>query len=296
MPLARCRAQDPPPPGPARGRPDSRRAVPYRLQAASDFLEVYAREGQLLWMQRFDGSVRQSLLVDLDGDGAEEVVVAVGGHGAQSGSVFALDAAGEVLWQRDTNAASPYSGGGSGKLSVRRVLAADALERPGREVLALSIDAQGWYPARLTLLGHRGEIVSSYWHPGHLHHVMVSAADEQARPSIILAGLNNDLRPRLPGDGSVPVVFALDPEDAGGQAPPFLGRGAHGRHLWYGIILPKSQNVERLFPVTRRGDGRREIAVWTSAGHILYLGFDGTLQGRARSDGATGTIDFRRLR
>jgi hypothetical protein len=157
------------------------------------------------------------------------------------------------------------------------------------------VDADGWYQSRLTIWDSDGSLLSSYWHPGHLHKVIIGAKTPRHPPLIVVGAVNNDLRSLFDAEHSIGAVFCLDPRDAGGEAPPFAGRssrGWSGAGVWYGVLLPENQSVQRLQVLDRDRDGEREISVWTSTGHVFYLTFEGEVIGRASSDGAQGESRF----
>ncbi|MCU1350533.1 MAG: caspase family protein [Acidobacteria bacterium] len=93
--------------------------------------------------------------------------------------------------------------------------------------------------------------------------------------------VNNDLPQALAADGYIPSVFILDPRNVSGQAPPYFGRSKEGTQLWYGVILPTHQTIERLELVDRNQNGTKQISVWMSSRNVLYLDFDGNLTGTA---------------
>lgn len=293
MPLAPCKvAKSPPPPMPD-APADATALQPFRAEGEGEFLKVYNKKGNVLWMHRVVGLAARHAIADLDGDGSKEVVLGVQERGEDTGKVIALDARGNVLWSTDTASPYNYSGARSGKMAINALETADLFKRGKRQVVALSIDAQGWYQSCLTIIESDGRILSSYWHPGHLHHLAIGARSASEPLRIAVAGVNNDLRSVLKTKDSVPGVFLLDPLAVSGEAPPYLGKTKAGSHVWYGIIAPTDNEVDRLDVVDRDGDHQNEISVWTRMGHVLYLNFDGKVIGRAGGDNVAGAIDFR---
>ncbi len=86
--------------------------------------------------------------------------------------------------------------------------------------------------------------------------------------------------------------YLLDPHKVAGEAPPYLGQLRESTQLWYGVILPTNQAIERLELVDRGQAGTKQISVWMSSRNVLYLDFDGRVVGIARGDGSTGEVTF----
>lgn len=279
----------------AAGADDPAARQPFRVTVFDDYLEVFNELRVLLWAERVSGRIVRGEVADLDADGSMEVVVGVGAGGEDTGLLMAFDAQGRRLWATSTTATYNYAGGRSGRLAVRDLLVADLFGTGEKQVVALAADEQGWYQARLTVIGAGGEFLSSYWHPGHLTHVAVGGAAPGSPKRIAVAGINNDLGRRFSGPGYPRVVFLLDPRNTAGEAPPYLGAAGRGSQLWYSVILPKEQNIARLDIIDREPDGTPEISVWTETGHIFYLDFQGNLVGRARGDLASGESFYRRI-
>jgi hypothetical protein len=278
MPLATC------------DRPKS--ALPADVRTSGHIFNVFDDAGVRLWGREVKGAIAQAEVSDLDGDGVREVIVGVGGAGADTGKILVFDGSGAPLWSNDTMAPYPYGTAFSGRMAVRAFTTGDLYNDGKREVASVSIDAQGWYPSRLCIFDSAGNLRASYWHPGHLQHVIIGAATAHGTPRIVVAGVNNDLRQVLDTDGYVPSVFVLDPRKVAGEAPPYFGRSTEGTQLWYGVILPTHQTIERLELVDRAQNGTKQISVWMSSRNVLYLDFDGNLTGTGRGDGSTGDVTF----
>lgn len=275
MPLAVCERSQSPASNPAAARFMDRS------------FNVFNRSGLWLWGDQVDGIVAHTETADLDGDGRNEVVVGVGPGGEDTGKILVFDESGELRWSAETTTRFNYAGGQSGRMTVRTFLTGDLFRRGQRQVVVLSQDAEGWYQSRLSVLDSDGRLLSSYHHPGHLHRVALGAPSPEEAPRILVAGLNNDLRPRFKSEANVGAVFVLDPADIRGEAPPYYGRAGKGSHLWYGVLSPAGQAIERLEVVDRDQDGTREISVWTSSGFAFYLDFAGHLLTVAGTDKAT---------
>lgn len=271
-------------------------AMPVSVRSSERIFNVFDAAGIRLWGGEVDGLIVQAEMADLDGDGVREVVVGVAGSGSDTGKILVFGSGGALLWSRNTMARAPYGTSLSGRMAVTSFATGDLFRDGKREIVSLSIDAQGWYPAHLCLFDNAGKLRGSYWHPGHLHKVIVGAGTANGEPRIIVAGVNNDLQQVFPGKGYYPTVFVLDPRSVTGEAPPYFGGSQKGTELWYGVILPTGQSVVRLELVDRDQNGTNQLSVWMSSANVLYLDFAGNVVGTARGDGATGDVTFGRIK
>ena len=185
-------------------------------------IEAYDRHGQPLWRRAFSGSVTEIIIDDLDSKEGVEVIVGIGGDDKDGGRVFAYQNSGKLLWSFDSTAADPYTGGSSGRMTVRDIALVDAGNGLGKGIVVLAHDVN-WFPSRLALIAADGRLASDYWHAGHLHGVRI-AQTQSGEARLIVYGLNNDLRQSPLGNGSdqnFSVIFALDAKDIAGRAPPY---------------------------------------------------------------------------
>ena len=147
--------------------------------------------------------------------------------------------------------------------------AGDLFRRKRRQLVALS-------HASLSIFDADGRVVATYAHPGPLRHVAIAALTTRHLPKIVVTGVNDALQKTVGAGGAVSSVFMLDPKRVQGEAPPYLRNLGTGTQLWYGYLHPAAQSIERLELVDRDQDGRRDIALTTSAG-TLTLDFDGKI-------------------
>ncbi|HEX7807750.1 MAG TPA: caspase family protein [Thermoanaerobaculia bacterium] len=265
---------------------------PVSVRAVENSFHVLNGGGVRLWGGSVDGVIARAELVDLDGDARKEVVIGVTGTGADVGKIIVFEPGGKVRWSRDTNAPVNYNSPRSGRMTIMTFACGDLFRTGTREIVALTLDAQGWFPSRLVVFDRHGEMLSSYWHPGHLHFVLIAAPSSSAAPRIIVGGVNNSLRSYLNESSYVNVLFVLDPKNIAGEAPPFGGQAGIGTHLWYAAIVPSENQLTRLEVVDRDQDGVNEISIWCSTANVFYVTFEGELVSAARGDGATQPADF----
>jgi hypothetical protein len=98
-----------------------------------------------------------------------------------TGKILVFDASGAPLWSKDTMAPDPYGTSFSGRMAVVAFATGDLFRDGKREVVSLSIEAQGWYPSRLCIFDSAGTLRASYWQAGHLQKVIIGAATARRR-------------------------------------------------------------------------------------------------------------------
>lgn len=270
LPLARC-------------LPCPEPRQPHGLALDGSSISVQTSAGDRLWTRQASGTISRALIADLEGDGSREVVLGVEDRGSQPGGVFVLDCKGDSLWPQEATAPSGEGAGQCGRLTVRDLAAGD-LAGNG-QVVALAVDSRGGFESRLCVFGEGGKLLSSYRHPGPLHHVEIGAPSPGARNRIVVAGVNEDLAKRLPLQGRVHALFMFDPAVVGGEAPPYLRNRGIGTQVWYRILPQEGLGIAGIEIADEDRDGRNEISVRTDHGHILHVSFDGELVGQEHPQG-----------
>ena len=210
---------------------------PYTLEISDNYFEVYSRLKNTLWSQQVSGHISKATISDIDSDGKSEVIIGVRGEGKDIGKIFVFDSNGNSVWIRDTTSPPNYSGGRSGRLMVTDFEVADLFGKGRKQIISISIDAHGWYQTRICIFDYDGTLLSSYWHPGHLGPIKIGSKFAGEQKVIAVAGINNDLARNYEGEGYPYCLFALDPRNVRGEAPPYYGKAGAGSQLWYGIFF-----------------------------------------------------------
>ena len=83
----------------------------------------------------------------------------------------------------------------------------------------------------------------------------------------------------------------LDPAKVAGEAPPYLGPSGRGTQLWYGLVLPAKQTIDRVEVVDRQ-NGANDIAVSMSSRIVLHLDFGGQLVSITRGEESAREVTF----
>jgi hypothetical protein len=284
MPLAVC--AHPSKPSPAT-TPQS--AGPMTVTTAGSSLSAVNEEGTFLWRREVKGSIVHAEVVDLDGDGANEVVAGVGRDGEDNGKIVVFNAAGDRAWSADTNAPSVAD---AARMRVKTFTTGDLFRKGTRQIVSLSVGEEVSSPSRLTVIANDGKRLASYRHPGSLQDVVIATLTARTAPRIIATAVNTTLTPILGVDGPVAAVFMLDPKNIRGEAPPTPDKLPAGTQLWYGTVLPSPQTIDRLQIIDHDNDGRRDIAISTSTGHTFHLDFDGRIIATTHRDGTAINAHF----
>lgn len=265
MPLSVCARQ------PQAVDETQKSAGPVTVTIGDTSLSAMNEDGTFLWRREVKGPIAHTEVVDLDGDGANEVVAGVGRGGEDSGKIIVFDAVGNPAWSADTNAT-----GDSVHLSVKTFTTGDLFRKGTRQIVALSAGEEVSSPSRLTVFAKDGKQLATYQHPGALQDVVIATMNARTAPRIIATAVNTTLNPILGDNGPVATIFMLDPKTIRGEAP----------QLWYGTVLPSPQTIDRLEIVDHDNDGRRDIAITTSTGHTFHLDFDGRIIATTHPEGA----------
>jgi hypothetical protein len=264
-------------------------AGPVTVTTSGSSLNAVNEEGTFLWRREVKGPIVHAEVVDLDGDGANEVVAGVGRGGQDSGEIVVFNAVGDRAWSADTNAPSA---GDATRMGVKTFTTGDLFRKGTRQIVSLSTGEGVSSPSRLTVIGNDGKPLASYRHPGSLQDVVIATLTARTAPRIIATGVNTTLNPILGVDGPVAAVFMLDPRNIRGEAPLSSDKLAAGTQLWYGTVVPSPQTIDRLEIVDHDNDGRRDIAISTSTGNTFHLDFDGRIIATTHPDGTPANAHF----
>ena len=257
------------------------------LEVRDQVVTVYDTESNLLWKKDIEGPVEKKNchIVDLDGDGQNEVVIAMLGYDDHplGGQVLVFDKSRNLKWKFGQELLPPFGVNLSGKYAIRELYVDDYLQDNKRQVLVLFNDAHGWSGACACLLNHDGSHMWTYWHPGHITKATAGCSQKGGRKKIIFEAINNQYAKLIPGpfpdspkSDNPRAIFMLDPVPAE-TAPPFHDSPIKGikQLQWYQLISPEPTGLDRLDIVDKNHNGHYQIAAWFSAGQVLYLDFSG---------------------
>lgn len=188
----------------ARFRRGQRRPVAWRTEGKD--LAVFSEDGSEVWHHNFSApmappetiggprtGLQACLFHDIDGDGRVEPLFRYATDGPELAlpELFCFDAAGQIMWQFapsrtvvDINGREwtpPYS------INVFNVISGTA--QPNR--IVVSRNHFGSYPDQVAVLNSAGQLVSEFWHRGHLRRMEVQDVDEDGEPEILFGGVND---------------------------------------------------------------------------------------------------------
>ena len=166
-------------------------------------LAVFGEGGARLWTHRFEfplpdadyerAADRRDVsfeAVDLDGDGAKEVLFLARAMSGTQSRLWAFDAGGAVRWVSppvrpvtfgDTTYDPPFG--------VSRFIVTTGPD--GRKAVWLSRIHNTWFPAVVQKLGPDGRVEGEYWQDGHT--LFLGVGELGGRPVVLVGGTSNDL-------------------------------------------------------------------------------------------------------
>jgi hypothetical protein len=249
MPLAFC-----PPVPPV----ETRLASIETVEVSGSSFQVFDEYHKPLWGLTMNAPISHAEVTDLDEDDRNEVVVASGN------AIVAFNAKGETLWERSVGH------------PVRKFVIGELRLFPKRNQI-VAISGDGNTSLVSILRGTDGESVASYPYSGPLYDVVIAARTSRSKPKIIVAGIDRGLRSLLQVDGPLSSLLMLDGTHHNDDTVTIA-------KVWYGVVLPAAQTIERLaiVPHDRRPD--RDISLSTTNGGSIFLNFEGhTLRTTAKA-------------
>lgn len=226
-----------------------RSGTPARLKVDGNALVVSDERGEELWRQTFGVDLgdyqtqfhrakrEYGAIVDLDGDGEQEVLFIVCPKPSQvrtGGFLACYSASGREQWRYEP---------GRGAEEFPEILKPPYLplnllvfRSAGRTRIAVSSIHHSWFPSEVAVLSGDGKLLNAYWHAGHLHSLATIEGPDPARPFLAAGGVANGYRSA--------ALVVLNPEDFGGtsreESPEHQLPGPPGRE-WARVLFPRSE-------------------------------------------------------
>ncbi len=256
---------------------------PHTPEIKGSVVTVYSKDGKNCWSIRVDGTIYTAQLAKLFPDQPNHLVVGVSKSKPEApdkdaGTIRVYDPTGELIWSKPTDEPYPYTGTADNRMSVAKVAVVDLWNDDAPEIVAISHDA-GWYPSKISVLDHTGQVIKRYWHPGHLSDFVTFDSSESPRKRIVAWGCNNDMISVQPG--AVRGVYfhalvCLDPETMQGEAPPRRGNLGEGSEIWYGLLHPQEARISHMQVVPQQpgdaeGSPGQTIRVAVFTGVSLFI-------------------------
>jgi hypothetical protein len=253
-----------------------RASLPAKIRAEGNTLFVFDAEERFLWSSTLAAPQKGPIkIVDLDGDGYPEVLASTGtprtGEWAgRAGILFCFGRKGKELWRltlvdpEKVPFEDPlFHHRGPYELTDLIVDDLDGDRTPDIVAKAEHIDGFG---ARILRIGNKGEIIASYWHPGHIQYLEATDMTGNGKKEILFGGSHR-------GYGRSPVLAVLDISRMEGTGPAeretrFEAPGVPvADHLAY-MLLPRCEPTleyprrdPRVRMIRRHADGT--LQVWT---------------------------------
>jgi len=150
----------------------------HRVDITATSITAFAKDDTPLWRHSLARRVTAQRLLDLDDDGAPEVII-----GDDSGTVSLYTPDGELAWAKKTAADMPVE-----RLAIDYLFA----KKAHRHIVALSNAADG-SASQLTFFTSDGTSIVAYPHQGRLVEVAIDRETARHAPRIIVTGKSNVL-------------------------------------------------------------------------------------------------------
>ncbi|HUR79316.1 MAG TPA: caspase family protein [Thermoanaerobaculia bacterium] len=255
MPLAQCTLP-----------PSIFRTSPARVAFDDDVITAFDAKGLELWRSIVSGRIAEATVADLDGDGANEVVLSA------DGKLAVLHPDGKLWWSKDLRVPDNYAH--AGQLRLTKFIVGDLFRKKRQQIVALSADDSGAPSSRVSVFDGDGTDIGGYFHPGRLLDAAIARPTSRHAPKIIVTAENPQLHDLVSACGKCSGVFLLDPKKVQGEAPPYHGKLKSGSQVWYGYVL--APRIERLEIADRDRDGHSDICLEIPNGSVA-VDFAGTI-------------------
>jgi hypothetical protein len=226
------------------------------LNPEQELLEVFNVRNEKLWsypgvelgsVEQMEQESRISLtqVVDLDGDGLNEIVTGVplrSGGSKNEGVVHVLDPKGRILRELGVGAPIEFLGTRyASAFSPRMILTRNASEGTGKEIIVGSSSVRS--PFLISRFSSDGRTLGEYWHFGALYGLYSVDIGGEGKEEIVACG-TNDMVDTTGESGSSPaVIVVLQPDLLSGKKESSQTRGfglqPSGAEMRY-IYLPRS--------------------------------------------------------
>ena len=132
---------------------------------------------------------------DIDGNGQNEVLFSLHTKGEMGGGrLDCFNARGRLKWTLETGLEHAY---GDIRYSADYIIYGILMENfdGGREKEIVILSGHyKYFPTRLMVLKHNGDILGDYWHSGRINDILIRDLDGDGHPEILAAGINNEYR------------------------------------------------------------------------------------------------------
>lgn len=238
-------------------RSEGSRSTLHSVRVRGNTLAALGTDGKILWEKTFQTTLEtepsweriasgnwsvghEKLLYvgDLDRDGIKEIIVLEGmaDPAFTSNKLCCLNENGNVKWQFKPGESLQYGNEIFDDLWRIGFFLIDDLDGDGRNEVIVNSHHRLWFPSKISVLDHNGQILGHYYHSGWVASIAVRDLDGDGRQELLCGGTNNEF-----GNG---VLFVLDVRKINGSSPRTGNRAYQGLNLPSGhekfyIILPR---------------------------------------------------------
>ncbi len=185
--------------------------VPFKTALRDKEIVVQNKFGLTLW--KGGPASRSGVIADILNDTIPEVIIGYDKHAPSNlnGYVVCYNYKGEILWKFKTGAKVHYGDDVIENHFSGRIALVEDLNSDGfKEIITIGVPGQ--FPNQICLLSNRGNLISEYWHAGHLHDPRsIEIYNDNENREVIFCGINNEYRTGL--------VLVLDPFKMEGCSP-----------------------------------------------------------------------------
>ena len=177
---------------------------PHDFRVEGSSLIIFGSDGTELWRHTFPQQLDKSVYLncepecdacqfsDVDGDGRLETLFRLHAHNGGT-RLLCFDPQGKLLWDfAPTRTVVDNLGGNFAPPFWPNRFGVFGSKRQNNEHIIVSSNHNWSFPDQVAVLnGKTGELVSEYWHRGHLLHMASADLDGDGEPEILLGGVND---------------------------------------------------------------------------------------------------------
>mgnify|MGYP002639560806 CR=1 FL=1 len=231
----------------------SRDINPVMVQVEKNILKAMNGRGKVLWAYEmfpseniklyesdFENRQIRTIIKDFNGDGLNEITYSLiiqskdfGGH------LVCLNARGDRLWDTDLGQTAVF---GSAEYPPPYLInRLDPVQTKDGELRLIAVlNHHPWFPSKIAMLTPEGEVLSTYYHGGHIAELKFLDVSGDGQVDLVFAGTNNETRDA--------VLGVLELSEISGHSPQEKKHHRHSdspeaRHLKY-LRFPKGTWIE----------------------------------------------------
>lgn len=240
------------------------RGQPQSIRMDGSALTVLNAEGKEMWHKVFpegfatDWYYQQAVeprfwIGDLDGDGHASVLFLYLPNGSSqlhSSTLICYSDRGKEKWRWTPGRELPEIEGSPATYKTIALRVLKAREKKPRRIVVSSVH-DPWWPCQIAVIDSNGEMISEYWHTGHLFRMILADLDGDGREEIVATGINN-------GYGQATLI-ALDPDRVFGasdepEKPKFQIHGMGAAQERLRLLFPRSDLNKALYSYNQGWD------------------------------------------